>query len=63
MGIDFDYEISDERLLAYSRMPVLDRLRWLDELRCFTLMMRAAPEVPHAAAGADGSAGETRSVR
>ena len=29
--IDFSYEISDERLLAYSRVPLLDRLRWLDE--------------------------------
>ena len=45
--IDFSYEISDERLLAYSRMPIIDRLRWLDEIRRFTLMMREAPTVEH----------------
>jgi len=44
-GIDFTYEISDERLLAYSQLPILDRLRWLDEVRRFTLMVRAAPTV------------------
>lgn len=47
--LDFHYEISDERLLAYSRMPVLDRLKWLDDVRRFTLMVRAAPNIPHAA--------------
>lgn len=46
--LDFHYEISDERLLAYSCMPVLDRLKWLDDVRRFTLMMRAAPDIPHA---------------
>ncbi len=40
---DFAYEISDERLLAYSRIPLLDRLRWLDEIRRFTWMVRSAP--------------------
>ena len=43
--VDFSYEISDERLLAYSRIPLLDRLRWLDDVRCFTLMVRQAPVV------------------
>lgn len=42
--VDFAYQISDERLLAYSRMPLLDRLKWLDEVRLFTLMMREAPK-------------------
>ncbi len=41
---DFAYEISDERLLAYSALPIIDRLRWLDEIRQFTLAVRAAPE-------------------
>lgn len=41
---DFGYEISDERLLAYSALPIIDRLRWLDEIRRFTLAVRAAPE-------------------
>jgi len=43
--VDFAYQISDERLLAYSRMPLLDRLKWLDDVRLFTLMMREAPKV------------------
>jgi len=43
--VDFSYEISDERLLAYSQLPILDRLRWLDEVRRFTLMVRQAPTV------------------
>jgi hypothetical protein len=43
--VDFSYEISDERLLAYSELPILDRLRWLDEVRQFTLMVRQAPLV------------------
>ncbi len=42
---DFHYEISDERLIAYSRVPLLDRLKWLDEVRRFTLAVRAAPTV------------------
>lgn len=49
--IDFDYEISDERLLAYSRIPLLDRLKWLDDVRRFTLMVRSAPLVPNHADG------------
>jgi hypothetical protein len=44
--VDYSYEISDERLLAYSAMPLLDRLRWLDEVCRFTLMARQAPTVP-----------------
>ncbi len=43
--LDFYYEISDERLLAYHRVPLLDRLKWLDEIRRFTLVARAAPDV------------------
>lgn len=42
---DFHYEIPDERLMAYSRIPLLDRLKWLDEVRRFTLAARAAPTV------------------
>lgn len=52
--IDFRYEISDERLLAYSRVPLLDRLKWLDELRRFTLAARAAPRVPTGQPGPNG---------
>ncbi|MGE5466131.1 MAG: hypothetical protein ACM3Y9_01775 [Ignavibacteria bacterium] len=41
--VDFRYEVSDDRLRAYRQMPVLDRLKWLDDVRRFTLMVRAAP--------------------
>ncbi|MDP2827366.1 MAG: hypothetical protein Q8O37_02035 [Sulfuricellaceae bacterium] len=44
-SVDFSYEISDEHLLTYSRLPIMDRLRWLDEVRIFTLMVRQAPTV------------------
>lgn len=56
---DFAYEISDERLIAYSRIPLLDRLRWLDEVRRFTLMVRNAPTV--AREGRSEAASETKS--
>lgn len=43
--VDFDYHISDERLLAYRQIPILDRLKMLDDIRLFTLLARAAPTV------------------
>ncbi|HEY6897836.1 MAG TPA: hypothetical protein VI279_11290 [Rhodocyclaceae bacterium] len=42
---DFSYQISDERLLAYSSLPLLDRLRWLDDTCRFTLLMRQAETI------------------
>lgn len=50
--VDFAYTISDERLRAYARVPLIDRLRWLDELCRFTLMWREAPPLPPEPAGA-----------
>lgn len=44
--VDCAYTISDERLRAYARVPLIDRLRWLDELCRFTLMWREAPPLP-----------------
>ncbi len=41
----FPYVISDERLRAYARVPLAERLRWLEELVRFTQAWRAAPEV------------------
>lgn len=43
--VDCSYTISDERLRAYAQVPLIDRLRWLDELARFTLMWRGAPRV------------------
>jgi hypothetical protein len=37
--------MSDERLLAYSQLSLVDPLRWLDEVRQFTLMVRQTPTV------------------
>jgi hypothetical protein len=47
--VDCSYMISDERLRAYAQVPLLDRLRWLDELARFTQLWRAAPRVSVAA--------------
>lgn len=43
--IDFHYTISDERLWAYAQVPLLDRLRWLEEIARFTMLWREAPRV------------------
>jgi hypothetical protein len=43
--VDCSYTISDERLRAYAQVPLLDRLRWLDELARFTMLWREAPSV------------------
>jgi hypothetical protein len=40
--IDFSYEVSDERLRAYRRLSILDRLRWLEDICRFTAMVRRA---------------------
>ena len=45
MKIDYEYEISDERIRAYLEIPELERLRWLEELCVLTNMFRQAPVV------------------
>ena len=45
MKIDYEYEISEERIRAYLEIPELERLRWLEELCVFTNMFRQAPVV------------------
>ena len=53
---DIYYVISDERLLAYAKVPLIDRLHWLDELVRFTQMWRTAPDaVRHDADSRDRS--------
>ena len=39
---DYSYELTDEQLLYYSSLPPIAKLRWLDEARRFTLLMRGA---------------------
>lgn len=41
--IDYEYEITEERIRAYLKVPEIERLRWLEELCAFTLMVRQAP--------------------
>lgn len=43
--VDCRYTISDKRLRANAQVPLLDRLRWLDELARFTMLWRDAPRV------------------
>ena len=45
MKVDYEYEISEERIRAYLEIPEIERLRWLEELCVFTNMFRQAPEV------------------
>jgi hypothetical protein len=45
MKVDYDYEISEERIRAYLEIPEIERLRWLEELCVFPNMFRQAPEV------------------
>lgn len=52
--IDCSYTITDERLIAYARVPLVERLRWLEELACFTQLWRAAPSSV-SAAGSEGT--------
>lgn len=45
MKIDYEYEISEERIRAYLEIPEIERLRWFEEICVFTNMFRQAPEV------------------
>ena len=49
-SVDFYYSPTDEELRAYANLTPLERLRRLDELRRFVIMLREAPTVyPQAA--------------
>jgi hypothetical protein len=56
--IDYEYEISEERIRAYLAVPEIERLRWLEELCIFTNQFRAAPVVKE-----PGSAPPAKPVR
>ena len=36
----YSYYVSDEQLEAYAKLSLYERLKWLDEIRLFTLMAR-----------------------
>ena len=55
MNVDFSYQISDERLVEWAAVPPLVKLHMLDNLRLFTLAMRAAPAVDRARFHSDTS--------
>ena len=44
-AIDCHYSVTDEQLRRYAEVPLVERLRWLEELACFTQMVRSAPHV------------------
>jgi hypothetical protein len=51
---DYWYEVTDEQIREHLARSPLDRLRWLDEARRFTQLMRSV--APHA--NRDGKASE-----
>ncbi len=44
-SVDYYYRPTDEELRAYADLTPLERLKRLDELRRFTIMLREAPTV------------------
>ncbi len=57
--IDFSYELSEERLRAYGKLSLYDRLRWLEDVARFTALMRAAATVRFGGHPADSPAGDS----
>ena len=41
--IDYEYHTTAAQVLRYQQVPLVDRLRWLEELCVFTKMVRQAP--------------------
>jgi hypothetical protein len=46
MKIDYEYEISEEQIRAYLKIPEIERLRWLEDICVLTNMFRQAQDVP-----------------
>jgi len=42
---DYAYDVTDEQIRAYLRVSAIDRLRWLDQARRFTLLARLAETI------------------
>jgi hypothetical protein len=51
--VDFYYSPTDEQLHAYAQLSPLERLKRLDDLRRFLIMLRDAPLVAGRAAEPD----------
>jgi hypothetical protein len=41
--IDFEYEVTEEQVRRFRQIPLIDRLRWVEEICIFTKMARQAP--------------------
>ena len=42
---DYAYDVTEEQVRAYLRVSEIDRLRWLDQARRFTLLARRAETI------------------
>ena len=42
---DYAYDITEEQIRAYLHLSAIDRLRWLDQARRFTLLARRAETI------------------
>ncbi len=51
--VDYYYSPTDEELRAYAKLTPLERLKRLDDLRRFTIMLREAPTMSKHAAEPD----------
>ena len=43
LKIDYEYHVTVEQIKRYQKIPLLDRLRWLEEMCVLTKMVQAAP--------------------
>jgi hypothetical protein len=48
--IDFEYEVTEEQVRRFRQIPLIDRLRWVEEICIFTKMARQAPATTHTGA-------------
>lgn len=41
--IDYEYQVTEAQVRRYQNVPLINRLRWLEEICVFTKMVRQAP--------------------
>lgn len=41
--IDYEYQVTAAQVRRYQQVPLISRLRWLEEICVFTKMVRQAP--------------------
>lgn len=47
--IDYEYQVTAAQVRRYQQVPLIDRLRWLEEICVFTKMVQQAPHTRRAA--------------